>query len=236
MKKTTYTLLSIGAVAFAAASLLSACVKENPDSPGFEYMPDMYRSPSAETNMANQYDSILVNGVWLHDTTLMYNMTPPDGTIPRGFTPFPYANTVQGDSLASKFWMNPLEHSDKIEEEGKLLYERNCIYCHGPKGDGNGKLVESGKYSSTPPDYAKRLGEGLLTDGHVYFVITYGIRNMGSHATQLNPEERWKVIEYVQRLGRGGAPWSQYEAEKNKPAADSTAKAQAAAPAPANNK
>lgn len=230
MKKTTYTLLAFGAVAFTAASLLSACMKENPDSPGYEYMPDMYRSPSAETNMANQYDSILVNGVWLHDTTLMYNMLPPDGTIPRGFTPFPYENTAQGDSLASKFWMNPLEHSDAVEDEGKFLYTRYCVYCHGDKGDGNGKLVESGKYGSQPPNYATRLKEGLLTDGHVYFVITYGIRNMGSHGSQLEPNERWKVVEYVQRLGRGGQSWSEMQAEKMKPAADSTAAAKPAEP------
>lgn len=230
MKKTTYTLLAFGAVAFTAASLLSACMKENPDSPGYEYMPDMYRSPSAETNMANQYDSILVNGVWLHDTTLMYNMLPPDGTIPRGFTPFPYENTPQGDSLASKFWMNPLEHSDAVEDEGKFLYTRYCVYCHGDKGDGNGKLVESGKYGSQPPNYATRLKEGLLTDGHVYFVITYGIRNMGSHGSQLEPNERWKVVEYVQRLGRGGQSWSEMQAEKMKPAADSTAAAKPAEP------
>ena len=202
MKKITYTLFAFGAIAFAGSALLTSCAKENPDSPGIEYMPDMYRSPSVETNGIN---------AWVNDSIQMGNMLPPDGAIPRGFIPFPYENTLEGDSLASLFWKNPLQHNDSIEAEGQFLFERFCIYCHGPKGDGNGKFVESGKYSAVPPNYVVRYKAGFLTDGHIYHVITYGKLNMGSHATQLSPIERWKVLEYVQRLGRGGDAWSVYQ-------------------------
>src|ERR1041385_8563303 len=131
MKKTTYTLLAFGAIAIAASALLGSCTKDNPDSPGFEYMPDMYRSPSVETNGIGYWtDSILVNGKWVaNDTVHMGNKLPPDGTIPRGYTVFPYPNTPEGDSLAIKYWDNPFPHSDTIEEQGKFLYERFCIYC-----------------------------------------------------------------------------------------------------------
>lgn len=214
MKKTTYTLLAFGAIAFAASALLGSCTKDNPDSPGFEYMPDMYRSPSVETNGITYWtDSVLVNGKWVaNDTVHMGNMLPPDGTIPRDYTVFPYPNTPDGDTLAMKYWINPLPHNDTIEEQGKFLYERFCIYCHGPKGDGNGKLVADGKFSAHPPSYPDlyKEGKGRLTDGHIYWVITYGIRNMGSHASQISSEERWKIIEYVERLGRGGAKWSEF--------------------------
>ena len=39
-----------------------------------------------------------------------------------------------------------------------------------------------------------------LNDGHIYHVITYGIRRMWPHASQVNPEERWKIVHYVHRL------------------------------------
>ncbi len=205
MKKTTYTLLAFGAIAFTAASIFSSCATGNPDSPGIEYMPDMYRSPSVETNGIN---------TWVKDSFQMGNMLPPVGTIPRGFIPFPYANTPVGDSLASLYWHNPYPHSDSIEDQGKFLFERFCIYCHGDKGDGQGKLVSSGKYSSQPPNYQTLRNDptgNKLTDGHIYWVITYGKGNMGSHAGQVSPDERWKIIQYVERLGRGGDAWSVYQ-------------------------
>jgi cytochrome c len=238
MKKTTYTLLAFGALAFTAASVFSSCAKGNPDSPGVEYMPDMYRSPSVETNgITYRTDSVFVNGKWVaNDSVHMGNMLPPEGTIPRGFTPFPYANDTTGDKLASMFWKSPFASSDSIEAQGKFLYERFCVYCHGDKGDGQGKLVASGKYSATPPNYADKLKEGVLTDGHIYWVITYGKGNMGSHAGQVSPEERWKIIQYVQRLARGGKSWSETEAALlAAPKADST-QAKPAAPVKNNPK
>ena len=212
MKKTKFTLLALGAVALAASSLLDACIKSNADSPGWEYMPDMYRSPSIETNGINTWEKDSVG-----------NLTPPAGTIARGWMSFPYANTADDDTLASKFWMNPIAHSDSMEDQGKALYERFCVYCHGAKGDGQGPLVSSKKYMGTPPNYPNI--KDRLTDGHVYFVITYGKNAMGSHASQISPEERCKIVQYVQRLARGGMSWSDYQKSiKDKMMADSAAK------------
>ncbi len=224
MKKTTYTLLAFGTIAVAVSTLFGSCAKDSEDSPGYEYMPDMYRSPSVETNGISYWtDSVLVNGKWVaNDSINMGNMLPPEGTIPVGFTPFPYPNDTTGDKMASLYWNNPFPHGDAIEEEGKVLYERFCIYCHGAKGDGAGPLVESGKYTATPTPYQKLFTENKLTDGHIYFVITYGKNMMGSHASQLSPEERWKVVTYVERLGRGGAKWSEFLKAAPTPATDST--------------
>jgi mono/diheme cytochrome c family protein len=210
----TYT-LALCTLALASLALLGSCGKSDPNSPGYEYMPDMYRGVGPETNV--EFKSKFVKDS-------MGNLLPAEGSIPRNFTVFPYPNTPQGDSLASKFWMNPNKVDEAYEEKGKELYTRNCIYCHGEKGDGNGKLVESGKYGSQPPSYETRMKEGLLTDGHVYHVVTYGKGVMGSHAVQLNPEERWMVIAYVQKLGRGGKSASEYMAGLQPVANDSLKK------------
>jgi len=213
MKITKYTLLALGTVAIASASMMSSCMERTPDSPGYEYMPDMYRSPAPEPN------SLYLSGATKDS---LANRMPAPGSIPRGWTPFPYENSLLGDSLASMFWKAPSwMHSDSMEAEGKFLYERFCVYCHGDAGDGQGKLVTTDKYTSTPPSYLDLYGKGLLTDGHVYHVITYGKGNMGSHASQLSPEERWKVVLYVERLGRGGKKWSE---SQTPPAADTIAK------------
>ena len=49
------------------------------------------------------------------------------------------------------------------------------------------------------------LTEKDLPEGKMYHTITYGKGVMGSHASQLNKEERWLVVHYVKYLQAGGA-------------------------------
>jgi hypothetical protein len=37
-------------------------------------------------------------------------------------------------------------------------------------------------------------------DGELFYIVTFGQRNMPSHAAQLTREDRWKVILYVRSL------------------------------------
>jgi hypothetical protein len=39
-----------------------------------------------------------------------------------------------------------------------------------------------------------------LTDGKIYHTIYYGLNIMGSHASQISPEDRWKVVMHVHEL------------------------------------
>ena len=70
-------------------------------------------------------------------------------------------------------------------------------------GQGDGLVVAHG--FPAPPSYSKgqsSRGGAMkdLTDGKIYHTITYGVNAMGSYASQLAPEERWKVIMYVHHL------------------------------------
>lgn len=179
---------------FFACSILisvSSCTK-TPDSPGHEYMPDMYRSPSIET---------YVN--YAHPDSMMSRQTV-EGTVPYSLDPskklnsmpYPYANTSEGYEAAGANLKNPLEKSNKNTEEGKVLYTKFCVHCHGDQGNGDGSLVANDKFPP-PPAYNKIAG---LTEGKMFHTMTYGKGLMGSHASQLNKEERWKLVLYVQKL------------------------------------
>src|SRR5436305_14751689 len=94
-------------------------------------------------------------------------------------------------------------------KESKCLYLLNCGICHCPALDVNGPLYNNGNrpFPAQPKPlngaYAK-----ALTDGHTFHVITFGIRTMGSYASQLRPEQRWRVIKYIRSVeaaaGGGG--------------------------------
>ncbi|MBE37320.1 MAG: cytochrome C [Flavobacteriales bacterium] len=162
--------------------------------PGYEYMPDMYRSPSYETYSEN---SLFKNNSTARE--------PVQGTIPRGFVPFDYDNTLEDYLKAGVELINPLEVNSKNIEEGEVLYGMFCAHCHGKTGDGKGS-IQHPLYGAVP-SYSddllvRRSGTSMkdLSDGHMYHAITYGFNAMGGHASQINSEERWKIIMYVNEL------------------------------------
>jgi mono/diheme cytochrome c family protein len=185
------------------AAGLSSCGKEDPNSPGFEFMPDMYRSPSLEYYQTHTIDGDTVNNA----------MRPVAGTVSRGFMPYPYPNSAEGYEKAGAELHNPLpaEKREQWEAEGEVLYGKYCVQCHGATGAGDGKV--GGKLPGPPPAYSTLKN---LPEGKMFHTITYGKGLMGAHNTQLNAEERWKLVYFVQKL--------------QGPKTDST---QAAAPAPA---
>lgn len=197
------------AVAVVTGAVVLEGCKGDPASPGFEYMPDMYRSASYKAYEETAFgDSIEAR-------------LPVSGTIPRGgmytsYVPYPYANTPEGYE-ASAVNKNPFTVDAKFVAEGARLYNIFCVHCHGEKGDGQGILAQRGKFTGVPSYKSAALAN--LPEGKIYHVITNGKGMMGSHASQLNQTERWHVVSYVQTLQKGDAAAAPVAA-----AADSTKK------------
>jgi mono/diheme cytochrome c family protein len=171
-----------------------SCVNSDVKKPGYEYMPDMYRSPSYETHSMNPNFA---------DSSTMRH--PVKGTIARGdaiYTdydrlPYPYANTPEGYEEAGMKLFNPLEKTPVNMAEGKRLYENYCTHCHGATGQADGLVVQRNGPKPMPYD-----SDALksLPEGKMYHSIEWGKNMMGSHASQLTPTQRWKVVMYVQTL------------------------------------
>ena len=197
---------------------MSSCVGD-PNSPGLEYMPDMYRSSAVE----GYWDYAEVDGKYSEEAYKLvaskYNFVPPSGTIPYqgegtdgAMMPYEYGAPINADKThglfgiaqdtlgrdAAKGDVNPVPYSKDVEKEGKVLYERFCSHCHGEKGAGDGGVPATEKYPQ-PPAYDAGTTKDL-TAGEIFYTITYGKGAMGSHASQLNKVERWKVVYYVQKL------------------------------------
>lgn len=178
-------------------SSLGSC-KQNENSPGVEFMPDMYRSPAIEAYVDYRFSDSLTA------------RRPAEGTIPfdpeyvdedyNPNLPYPYPDNTQGYEKAGKELENPLPLTKENIEEGKQIYTTYCSHCHGEEGKGNGPVIESGH--PPPPSFTGPLSD--LPEGKAFHSITYGKGLMGSHAKQLDKKERWKVVQYVQKLQNGG--------------------------------
>lgn len=183
--------LGIITVSTVVSVLLTACGKDK-RSTGWEYAPNMYE-PIA-------YEAYQPNTNFKNGTTAQ---VPPAGTIPVGFVRFDYSNNKEGYDKASLEVVNTYITNSKNLADGKVLFEHFCSPCHGIQGQGDGLVVQHGY--PAPPSYSKgqsSRGGAMkdLTDGKIYHTITYGLNAMGSYASQLNPDERWKVVLYVHQL------------------------------------
>ncbi|MBI2257316.1 MAG: cytochrome c [Flavobacteriia bacterium] len=204
--------------------MFNSCSKD-PNSAGYEYMPDMYRSPAVEPYV--DYGE-LRGRIQKSVSNKMSVKTPPKYTIPyfgtnkeevmlmlpyhrkpsstsavtHGLVEWDFSTNPQGDydyQMAAAD-MNPIkitaENAEIILKKGKDLYSVNCKHCHGEKGDGQGSMVVSGAYVGVP-NFVDKIA---LSDGQMFYSIYYGKGAMGSHAPILNKKEIWNVVHYIRSI------------------------------------
>ena len=184
----------IATLVLTTAAVFVGC-KDKRD-PGRIYMPDMTYSRAYESYAT-------------HDTTLFsmnpndaghkifYNNQSPAGTIKRGeLFPFNVPNDSNGLLNLSSLVKNPLAPITKEQTvEAARLFNINCAVCHGAKAEANGPLAAKvggvKNIITASPGYS---------DGRLFFVMNYGQNNMGSYASQLTREQRWRIVQYIRTL------------------------------------
>lgn len=214
MFKTSYITLFV-----AASALLAGCTGASGDDPGVEYAPQMYHSVAYDPlSQVVDETSPYYNSAPFNDyqgKKKINLMTPVEGVVARqnyvGATQSVLPSEDQPlliyelhkDSLdmAARILKNPvaLDSAGKVIEQGKHLYLGFCAPCHGVNGQGDGKVGE--QYKGVPNYSVGRYK--TLSEGHIFHVITHGKGRMWPHKSQLSPEERWKVVHYVQKLQKG---------------------------------
>jgi glucose/arabinose dehydrogenase/mono/diheme cytochrome c family protein len=86
---------------------------------------------------------------------------------------------------------NPYEGQPSAATAGRQLYGRNCLSCHGRRGEGTGNVpsLVDGKLESATP-------------GEVFWFITKGDKDNGMPSwAQLPEKQRWQIVSYVKSMG-----------------------------------
>jgi mono/diheme cytochrome c family protein len=186
-------------LAGAAAVVLFSCGTRR--SPGRAYMPDMTYSVAYETYGPSQ-QRLAASAKAKNVLSPFYSGLPVPGTIARGdMLPYGLKNDTTGLAQSASV-QNPLEIAKVDLKEAERLYLVNCAICHGTKLDGNGPLYGGGDgpFQAKPAD----LIASTMTEGSMFHVVTYGKGAMGSYASQMTPEQRWMVVDYVLSKKNGG--------------------------------
>jgi mono/diheme cytochrome c family protein len=180
-------LLRLSSVLILLAVMAASCDRSREDR-GYEYFPDMAYSYAYETYTEDRA---------LKDDFAM--MEPVEGTIPRDMIPFKNIEIDRGAERPGIELTSPLAIDQKVLEEGRNLYAIFCLSCHGEKGDGQGHLFTSGKYPIPPrslidPTVVKQ------SAGQIYYTISAGYGVMGQHASLIRPDDRWKIVAYIEKM------------------------------------
>lgn len=126
---------------------------------------------------------------------------PPEGTIPFGGRPV----TRQMPLAETELLQNPRPVSLAGLANGKLNFEVFCGPCHGLGGLADGPVAGppfgKGPFLGVLP-IAGPIGGQItkaFSDGHLYTVISQGIRRMPSYS-RIPSDTRWDIVNYVRYL------------------------------------
>ena len=194
-KTKTMKKLSIIGLFLLIGAFVISCGDDN-SKRGKVYMPDMAYSRAYES-YASRDSAIFTMDPNSAGHKIFFNNLPPAGTLKRGeLYPFNVPNDSNGLLNLSTQVKNPLGPltGKELEEAGRL-FNINCAVCHGAKAEANGPLAP--KIGGVKSIIAASPG---YSDGRIFFVMEYGQNNMGSYASQLSREQRWRIVQYIRTL------------------------------------
>jgi len=82
-------------------------------------------------------------------------------------------------------------------DRGQERFNIYCSVCHGRLGDGSGMIVKRG-FRKPPSFHDERLRNAPI--GYFFDVETNGFGAMPDYASQIPPEDRWRIIAYIRAL------------------------------------
>ncbi len=122
-----------------------------------------------------------------------FSMRPKvEGTVARGYIPYEF----KGLAAPTTEIVNPTFPSEKNLALGKKKFLTFCSPCHGNYGDGDSRL--RGQFPNPPSLHSAKVRG--WNDGNLYHVIVNGQNVMPSYESQILPEERWAIVNYIRVL------------------------------------
>jgi mono/diheme cytochrome c family protein len=172
-----------------AVLVLAGCVRNTPsDKTPYSLDRGMMKQPKYKAQAHSDFFA---------DSATM--RSPVAGTIPRGFLredQVYYTGIISDTTPVAKI---PVTVTLPMLKRGEERFNIYCSPCHSRLGDGKGIVVQRGMVP--PPSFHDDRIRNF-PDGHIYQVITNGIRNMPAYRFQIPPDDRWAIVAYLRALQR----------------------------------
>jgi mono/diheme cytochrome c family protein len=176
-------------ISFALILSTTGCYRGRPsDKPPINLNPDMDHQPKYKAQSQSAF---------FEDGSAM--RPPVDGVVARGWRREDRAYYLGEDSTGEAVAKAPVPVTLTGLQRGQERFNIYCSVCHGRTGDGLGIIVQRGYVP--PPNFHSELIRSY-PDGHIFKVVSNGVRNMPGYAQQISVEDRWLIVNYLRALQR----------------------------------
>ena len=103
------------------------------------------------------------------------------------------------DEASQDLLVNPRPMSLESLDNGRALYTRYCVTCHGAAGMGDGPVSMVGSIQGPLGGVLPLVVAAARSDGHVYSTIRYGRRRMPGYK-RIPSDGRWDLVNYIRYL------------------------------------
>jgi mono/diheme cytochrome c family protein len=101
---------------------------------------------------------------------------------------------------SAKAMKNPVPATPANLAAAKDNYVKNCVLCHGDKGDGQGLMGSS--LDPKPHDFTDPKSMSAETDGDLFWKMSEGRGAMLPMKDKLSETERWQLVRYIRTFAK----------------------------------
>jgi len=96
--------------------------------------------------------------------------------------------------------INPIPPNQQSTAAGQMLYTRDCLTCHGPRGKGDGPVGLT--LIPRPADLSLHAVPGVHTDAQLFAWIGDGFpgSRMPAFKSTLSETDRWNLVNFIRTL------------------------------------
>lgn len=107
-----------------------------------------------------------------------------------------------GGSAEARKMKNPVASNAQSITAGRAAYQKNCRFCHGPEGLGDGPSAPKG---TKPSDLTDKDWTRGSTDGEIFVVLRDGAGpkfDMKGFKGRMTDQDMWHVVNYLRSIAK----------------------------------